>query len=348
MYEYEDDFPLTLNSLLAKYSQEDIFRIVFKEYPDLDILYLSPFREDHNPNCFFEWYKGRLYFRDYADKQRDCFQAVKDFHDLYNYHDTMQFIVDYLANNPVPEGCKPIKVYDRKERDCAITFRIREYAEKDNLYWKQYGISEVQLREDKVSIIYWYRFYSERSGKWIILRPFDVCYAISGFESRCKIYRPQNHCRKSRWLTNCKVNDVGNLSNIDPTGDVLIITKSYKDCRVIRNQGYKNVIWFQSESMIPNDPILLDLLARFDRFLIFYDNDLAGIKGSNDLQLKLQSLSYYEKPIRNISSPYSYLKDPAEMVSVRGEQELKDFLAKQIHLLHILYKLHGETAINNS
>ena len=323
MYGYEISTPFSMNDLLTTYSQEDIFRIVFKEYPDLDILYLSPFRTDNHPNCFFDWYKGKLYFKDFADIPRDCFQAVKDLYDLKTIPEVIEFIVKHFNNNPIPYNEKPKKVFQREERDCSITFRVKEYELKDDLYWKQYFITKEQLREDQVSVIYWYRFYSEKAKKWIVLRPFDICYAISGFESRCKIYRPQNHNKHAKWLTNCKPNDVGNLNNIDQTSELLIITKSYKDARVIRNQGYKNVIWFQSEMMIPNTDILKDLAMRFKTIIIFYDNDEAGVKGSLALQSKFNE---FDKEAKIIQSPYSYMKDPAEIVSIRGEQELKTFL----------------------
>lgn len=325
MYGYANDVPLNMNMILELYSQEDIFKIVFGEYPDLDILYLSPFREDHNPNCFFEWYKGRLIFRDFGDVRRDCFQAVKDFYGIGTYPEVMEFLIRYFENNPIPLGQKPINVFERKKRDCAITFRVKPYELQDDLYWKQYHINEGHLREDNVSVINWYRFYSEKAKRWIILRPFDICYAISGFETRCKIYRPLNHNKCSKWLTNCGSDDIGNLAGIDQTGDLLIITKSYKDYRVIKNQGYKNVIWFQSERIIPSDHILLDLAARFQNIVIFYDNDTAGVCGSIDLKMTFESL---DKKTKCIYSPYPHMKDPAEMVSIRGEQELRDFLCQ--------------------
>jgi hypothetical protein len=324
MYGYEVGIPLSIKDLLTTYSQEDIFKIVFKEYPDLDILYLSPFREDNHPNCFFDWYKGKLYFKDFADKPRDCFQAVKDFYNLETFPDLIKFVVKYFDNNPIPCDERPKKVFEREIRDCSITFRVKSYELQDDLYWKQYFITEDQLTEDHVSVIYWYRFYSEKAKKWVVLRPFDICYAISGFDTRCKIYRPQNHNKKSKWLTNCTPNDVGNLNNIDQTGDLLIITKSYKDARVIRNQGYRNVIWFQSEMMTPCIEILSDLISRFERIIIFYDNDDAGILGASNLQLKFYTLG---KEVKTITSPCSYMKDPAEMVSIKQtEQVLKDFL----------------------
>lgn len=324
MYKYDITVPYSMKELLEEYSQEDIFRIVFKEYPNTDILYLSPFREDTHPNCFFDWYKGKLYFKDYADSPRDCFQAIKDHFHIETYKGVTEFIINYFVEHPVLPEHVPFKSKKEKDqKDCSITFRIRDWEERDRLHWSQFAITKEQLLEDSVSVISMYRFYSNKTNRWVIIHPFDIAYAISGFEQRCKIYRPYNKNKASKWTTNCGVNDIGNLNHIDYTGKLLIITKSYKDYRVIKNQGYKNTIWFQSEKIIPHDSQLASLGARYENIVIFYDNDEAGISGASELQLRLLHLGHGSK---SIMSPYPHMKDPAEIVSIRGEKELAQFL----------------------
>src|SRR4029077_4179226 len=71
-------------------------------------------------------------------------------------------------------------------------------------------------------------------------------------------------------------NDVGNYNNLPPEGELLIITKSYKDHRVLRNVGYNNVIWFQNEGCIPDRWILNNLVRRFKRIIVLFDSDYSG------------------------------------------------------------------------
>ena len=44
--------------------------------------------------------------------------------------------------------------------------------------------------------------------------------------------------KKPRFVTNCTADDVGGVHSIDPFSQYIIITKSYKDYRVIKNQGF--------------------------------------------------------------------------------------------------------------
>src|SRR6056300_177031 len=118
MYTYEESNPKTFEEVLDKYSQEDIFKIVFGDYPNYDINYHSPFRTDEHPNCFFEWYKGKLMFKDYADRVRDCFQAVKDHVGLETYSEVFNFIHDHFKDNKPIVKFQPKKVrVDNAERE---------------------------------------------------------------------------------------------------------------------------------------------------------------------------------------------------------------------------------------
>lgn len=332
MYKYEEPIPLLMKDILSHYSQEDIFKIVFGEYPDYNRNYLSPFRPDNNPNCFFEWYKGQLLFRDFADIRRDCFHSVKDYFKLNTYQATFEFIFEYFKDKKVDlrDDYKRAKKHqDDQFYDIFTATRPFEY--RDYLYWKEYYITNEQLQEDAVYPIYRYRFYSRKKQRWFVITPMDVAYAISGFSRTKKIYRPKSGNKDNKWLTNCGANDIGNVNNLSTEHQYLMITKSYKDHRVIRNEGYSNTVWFQSEKMYPDDRILMELLDPYPDIFIFYDNDAAGIEGSEKLRHHIMELFPSRNPVL-IYSPYTYFKDPASVVSTKGKKILSDLLWNSFHL----------------
>ena len=121
-------------------------------------------------------------------------------------------------------------------------------------------------------------------------------------------------------------NDVGGINSLVSFGRQLVITKSYKDWRVLKNIGL-NVIWFQSENMFPSISILQDLASRFTNFTILFDNDEAGIKAGEKL---LNLLFELQSGVRRVNVPFDLLekgvKDPSDLRKRYGEVKLLDFL----------------------
>lgn len=329
MYKYEEPNSWNVSEILDQYSQEDIFRIVFGQYPDYSINYLSPFRDDSHPNCYFQWYKGKLLFKDYADRIRDCFQAVKDYAGLDTNSEVFTFIHEYFRDNKLvlKTEFKKAKIEYKEAKSHSITVFKRKFELRDELYWKQYFITENQLTEDLVFPVFRFRYFSSKQSRWLVANPTDITYAITGFKQAKKMYRPMNKNPKSKWLTNCSRNDIGNIGNISTELDYLMITKSYKDHRVIKNEKYSNTVWFQSESQFPDDDILLDLIKSYPYIFIFYDNDKAGIKGSKKLMEKIIELQSF-KIVKTMYSPFPIFKDPASIVSNKGRKELQKILWK--------------------
>ena len=66
----------------------------------------------------------------------------------------------------------------------------------------------------------------------------------------------------------------------------IVITKSYKDARVLRNYNI-NAIWFQNEGMLPSTEILVEILNKNNKIIIWYDNDNAGKIASEKIKNKI-------------------------------------------------------------
>lgn len=324
MYQYQPLVPQDVYDLIDSlgYTQEGIFSIVFGYEPVTNVYVTSPFRRDNNPGCWFEWYGDKLIFKDFAEKRekraRDCFQAVRDFFSLSDLGAVSEYIVRNYDSEIAPISFERHKDSVRKSEK-TIEFRAKLFNEQDRLFWSPFQISKVDLIKDGVFSNAYYKIIS--SEKVTIFRPRDLSYTLTGFGDRVKIYNPRRK-KKGKWFTTCNENDIFGYSELSLFGELLIITKSYKDYRVIRNQNFE-CIAFQNEGAFPSDNILLDLAARFKQIFILFDNDEAGIKAAMNLVAKFQSL---QKEVKYFYSPYFYLKDPAEIISVKGEEELNNFL----------------------
>lgn len=323
---------ISLEDLLSKVSEKDIFKLFIKEPIELDRKYVAPYREDKNADCYFQYFDNKLLFTDFASGDNiptiNCIGMVMKCLNL-SYRESIDYVANYFSikdkvyNRPNTILEKQIINYNYPLK---IEISIRNYDLKDRKFWYKYGITKDQLLNDKVYPITAYRTNNIKTNKSYIINTLDLTYAFTNFSSgHIKIYRPYN--KDFKWFTNCNQNDIGNINQLFIT-DQLVITKSYKDCRVLRNLGV-NSIWFQNEGMSPSQGILKKLTTNFSEIFIFYDSDPSGISASQKIRQILNNI----KP--NISQsiflpPIYYrekgVKDPSDFYVYKGREELINFI----------------------
>jgi hypothetical protein len=324
---------LTKENILERISQEDIFKMVFGSTPEEHKYIKSPFREDKTPDCYFEWYKDILYFIDWAEatkrKHRDCFNAIQDTYGV-SFFKSLEIIATNIATSTVikpPSIKREITQNEKVNKD--IPFKARAFNNaKDREFWSGYGITKANLMEDEVFPVIWYKIFSKRFKTYVVIRPNTRSYIIGNFGERIKIYTP-DIVGQGKWVTNCNQNDIGGNSSLITSGPLLVITKSYKDYRVLKNQGLE-VRWFQNEGQKPCEEYLLNLVGGFEKVVVFYDNDNTGIKASAEIAEYINTI-YPNKAI-SLSLPIKLLKenisDPSDLYKIKGEEELQKFLRK--------------------
>jgi len=351
MYGYNEYIPLSIEEILKRTSEEEIFKIIIQQdiILDKEFLYKAPYRDDIHPDCYFERYDNKLWFVDFANSGKatlDCFQFIKKVYqvDLFQalriiseklhlgLGDNLGKTKKIIHEHGYVEEKNVKKVF--KER--VITILPRQYNHKDKLFWSKYEITKQQLLEDGVIPLELYQSISKK-GEPFSIRPFDICYAYSKFydlegnilKGKVKIYRPLAS-KDAKWFTNCNQNIVGSIEYLAPEGENLIITKSYKDCRVLRNFGLHSV-WFQNEGMIPNKQVMKNLISRFKNILVWYDNDGPGITSSRIVVEYINSMSD-QTIARGIIIPPKLIqygiKDPSDYLEKQGNETLLGFLAQ--------------------
>lgn len=126
---------------------------------------------------------------------------------------------------------------------------------------------------------------------------------------RFKIYSPFS--KKLKWLSNCKANHYQGFNQLPWIHNNLIITKSLKDVAVLSLFGIPSIAP-QSESQLIPFEFMERLRKRFKNIYLFFDNDGAGIKGSekNSLEHNLPQLfipkRYGVKDISDMMHKYGF------------------------------------------
>lgn len=346
MYGYANFVPCNREEVLRRISQEEIYLLVLDDLPPPNQYILSPFRKDKKPGAYFTWYNGILYFKDFGDpirSMRDCFQVVMENMNM-TFKECLLFINNHFQLGLDSSKSKPIIFEDiivNRKVNKSMPGKIKRLNEKPsdeiiykprgffpidkNYWWERYEISRSQLMEDNTYCAVWFQFYS-RKGQLITIRPTDITYAYSDFDdNRTKIYRPLHTDKKGKWNTNCTEDDIGGIRRLAETGDILYITKSYKDYRVLKNLKL-HVIWFQNEGMFPNNEMIFKLCTRFSKIIIIYDNDEKGIIAGNNLVLKINAVFPNKAKLKYISERYTNAKDPSDLKHRYGGIELNKFI----------------------
>lgn len=332
MYGYYEYIDITPEHLLQKIDQIKIFEWILKEPVVFGNKYKSPFREDNNPKCYFvQREDNTILFIDFGDRtgatHRSCFRMVMD---NYNPRLTLDQAIEVICDNfklsknrSDYKQIEPSKFITSDRYKTNIEYFVRDYEAKDRRFWNKFLISINDLQEDNVLAV---RKFIKTNKKGKLSRhPTTLCYAID-FISHVKLYMPYE---ATRFITNCDQDDIGNIDNLPHWGEKLIITKSYKDHRVIRNVlNFHNVIWFMNEGCVPDEHILKNLLSRFNEIIIFFDNDFPGIKAAYKIYKIMHSLSPSSRIyIRYLPIELSY-KDAGELVYKEGRIDTYNLLNK--------------------
>jgi hypothetical protein len=308
------------DSILSTVSQEEIFQLVFGFMPEECQYVASPLRKDKGPGCWFTYHtSGVLYFIDWGGSRThsDCFNMVQDYFGLPNFYATLQFIYDKLIKGKpmatvVTHKCPEIIT---EKPPVKLLVEPRPFNLNDQVFWSKYGIGKMNLVEDKVFAVK--KYYALHTKKGDFARePTSIAYCYTDFQDkRKKLYFPKESGH-NRFLSNCSKDDIGGISSLIPYGKQLIITKGYKDYRVLKNHG-KNVVWFQNEGMIPNDEALSYLVQHFKSVIVWYDNDHVGIQASERVRDKINSL--FPAKARNLWLPERLhdegIKDPSDCIA---------------------------------
>lgn len=324
------------NTILKYVSEEDIFELVFGFKPKEFDYVTSPFREDNDAGCCFQYSNsGNLKFIDFGSQYYvnnikmisiNCFDAVKLHFKLSNFYETLQFIKSHLIDGKKLPKKDNVVLKKTIKKEVEIIFEAREFDFRDKQFWKKYNISKQNLIDDKVFAVERFIMYNCKNGEYYT-RPQDICYAHTDFDNnRKKLHRPLQ-IGKNRFITNCNQNDIYGIKHLINFGDRLIITKSYKDYRVLKNQGL-NVIAFQNEGMKPVNDILLPICHRFEKITVFFDNDNVGIESGKTLSDYINS--YFPNKSNHIHLEIELLQsnisDPSDLIYKKGEKTLIEFL----------------------
>lgn len=315
------DIDLSLEGLLTKTTEYDIYRYYIGDNFKLGRVMSSPLREDKTPSfsIFKSSKSGSLLFKDQATGDTgNCIQFVMLKENLSYRQAVIRIMKDTVSSN-LTMSTKGIEIKeDYKDTSSIISIYKRNFNTTDDIYWNQYSITREDLKEYNVLPIHSYLINGIDSS-WSNSN-INPGYAYLIF-NKIKIYKPLAD-KKFKWVSNCSSYDLQGLEQLKYSSDTLIITKSLKDVIILNKLGYNAIAASSENTDIPKN-IIDHLKSRYSNIIIFYDNDEAGKIGANKIATK--------NNFKTIFIPDQTTKDISDYTKAYGLEKSKELLIQLIN-----------------
>ncbi len=315
---------LTKESLLKEITELDLWRY----YTDTEVRHGKHIKGDPSA-VFYIKTDGTILLKDFAKSTSNIWTYL-----MNRYECSFREILERIANDfeldfTYKKERSSMPMYatvseKQSEIKESVTASIRIMRKPLSLigaaYWQQYGISPVHLEEDLMYELdhYWlirsdntYKFnWSEKNP--IFCKDFSQQLKIP---HKYKIYKPLAN-KDEKHFQNIESNVLYGEDTLEALGGLLIITKSYKDWRVLKNLGY-SVVGFQGESSTPKPVKITNFRNWFNKVVVFFDNDEPGCQAARKLG--------YFYGLKNIMIPIdSGVKDPSDYYKEYGHDKTKE------------------------
>jgi len=299
----------TINKYISDY---DIFSHYAGFSFELGKVYNSPLRNDNTPSFgIFTTSDGKLMYNDFGKSDSgDVIKFVRLKCNLKSFKEALMKIYTemVLGTHFIQKSLRTPK-NNLKRHPAKIAVQRRNYNKIDKEYWSRFKVVDRKLLKELEIDPVKYVFIDDKVV-WIHDETNPI-YVIKVYD-KLKTYRPLETNKKYKWLGSLTKNHIMGWKQLPPTGNLVIVTKSFKDIAVLKGLGYNAISPSSENTMLP-EKVINELKQRFKRIIIFFDNDAAGIAGAEKYNVKHN--------LENIMLPHKYTqKDIAEFIEAHGTE----------------------------
>lgn len=287
MYKLNVQKRITKELLLSKNSQETYFEH-YLGIPVKNGLFTSPsvIRKDRTPTCaFYKNKQGALMYKDFAGPSFDFLGAVMYIFNC-SYYKALRIVANDFGFIELPKMEKNLRKIDysgfvlKQTEKAKIQVEIQDFSEKELKWWGSFGISIAILTKYKVfsikSVFLNGNYYSSSSET----SPIYGYYGGTNSDGNelWRLYMPTK--RKFRFLSNWASSKLQGSHQLPKSGSHCILIKSMKDLMLLYEFGFISCAT-TSENILISEAQHRKVSEKFsNNVLVFFDNDLAGVKGA--------------------------------------------------------------------
>lgn len=330
MIQGERKAELTVENVMKRLTEYDIFRYYMRSRFELNRATYSPFRYEENPSFLIGNRYGFLYFVDFADARYrgNCFDFVMQLFNI-NLNEALLMIdrdfgLGIVSNSNIGEYKRIKANYKQPEEESSKTYSIiqaitRKFTREELAYWNDYHQDIDDLRANNIHSIS--KLFLNK--KRFPLRDDELRFGYL-YENCWKIYRPFAD-KKSKWLpNNVPITTMEGKENLSKEKAVFI-NKSKKDYMVIR-KIYPYTCAVQNESIgCFSEENVLFLKEHSLRQVLSFDSDIPGVKNSQQITA-LFNFDYCNVPREYLAEG---IKDWALLSKEYGIDTIRNYLKEK-------------------
>jgi hypothetical protein len=312
---------ITFDWLFDRINQEDVY-VKYFGFCEINKKFTNPLRRDNKADCWFYWNEGILYFHDPAWRQTyTAVTIVMKVEGLTYYRALEKIYNTFLENSNYQPTVNPQRI-NKSTKSKNIKTTIQPFTETDIEFLKSYGIGSEFCKKAKWFSI---KHYWINDVLMYTYSKYNPCIGYY-FKGRWKLYFYKN--KDWRFLSNTNKEDIQGYEILPENGDLLIITKSFKDIGTLYEQGIY-AIAPQAESIVIQQDIIDDLKKRFKVIYTLMDYDNAGIHLAWQMR-KLYGIKplFFTDRLWNRKGGYMTAKDISDYRKLYGFENLKQLINK--------------------
>jgi len=323
--------PLRPERLLEKISEYDIFRYYMPRTDwQINVVTLSPFRNERTPSFIIGNKHGRLTFIDFGDtsKRGSCFDFVRMMFNV-NLDEALKMIDRDLGlgmtrttntqeyKRIISEYKQPIKV---DKTYTSVQAVVRRFTKEELAYWAQYHISEDELKANNV-----YSLSKVYLNKQLVTSSLDELRFGYLYDDRWKIYRPFAKDKRYKWVpNNVPITAMDGKEDIKEC-DVAFINKSKKDYMVMK-KIFPCSCAVQNEGLGCFSPENVEYIkSNSTSQILSFDADVTGVENSQQIT-QMFDFGYCNVPRKYLAQG---IKDWADLAKAHGMQAIEDYLKEK-------------------
>lgn len=262
--------------------------------------------------CIYTSTNNTYKYKDFSTgKGGSAIDLIKDLYGL-PFNKAAQLIIenynDFVLHN---NGSYDVEDFQKASKYKVTKYVIRKWSTQDQYFWTQFNIGSRLLDEHCVKPLECY--YMTKDDKELCIKGLYIYGYFKADGTLYKIYQPKTLDKKFIKVTDY-VQGTEQLKN----NRFLLITSSLKDIMSIKSLKLRiDIIAPDSENSMIKKELMNTYLKKYDKVLLLFDNDEAGIKSMYKYKEIYPSLGVCLLPMS---------KDPSDSIKNCGAKAVRNRL----------------------